>query len=217
MHRPSRCPADSSGGSPGAFDPMAAQPTNPCRIRPPASRSGHRPALARWLGWLGLLAFATLPLSAEVTKEYQLKAVFLYNFTKFIEWPPERFATVGSPIVIGVLGVNSYGGYLEKIVEGRTVQGRPILVRFLPTAAAVDAVHLLFVPAGEETLLPADGWQHTAIVTVGESPDLAARGGMIVFSQVADRLRFEINLAAAERNGLKISSQLLKLATVVRR
>ena len=196
---------------------MAAQPTAPCRSRPPSPRSGLRPVLARWLGWLGWLALGTLPLHAEVAKEYQLKAAFLYNFTKFIEWPPERFETAGSPMVIGVLGVNPFGDDLEKIVEGRTVNGRAIQVKFLPSAAEVGAVHLLFVPAGEETLLPASAWQHTAIVTVGESPDLAARGGMIIFTQVAGKLRFEINLVAAERNGLKISAQLLKLATVVRR
>ena len=189
----------------------------PSPIRPPAPRSGRGFVLTRWLGLLVLLAGGVLPLRAAVAKEYQLKAAFLYNFTKFIEWPRERFATEGSPIIIGVLGMNPFGEELSIIVKDRTVNGRPILVTFLPTAAEVGAVHLLFVPAGEETLLPAAAWSHVAIVTVGESPDLAARGGMIIFTQVGDKLRFEINLAAAERNGLKISAQLLKLATVVRR
>lgn len=170
-----------------------------------------------WRGGLVLLGLSALTLHAEVSKEYQLKAAFLYNFTKFVEWPAARFAEANSPIVIGVLGQNPFDGELDKIVSGRTVNGRAILVKLIHSADELAAVHLLFVPAGEETRLPAAAWTNAALVAVGESESFAALGGTITFTHEGDKLRFEINIAAAERDGLKISAQLQKLATVVRR
>lgn len=184
---------------------------------PPSRQLAHR--RRRWTWWSGLvlLGLSALTLHAEVSKEYQLKAAFLYNFTKFVEWPTARFANETSPIVIGMLGRNPFGGELEKITEGRTVNGRPIVVKSIATAEEVAAVHLLFVPGGEETRLPAAVWQSAAIVAVGESQSFAALGGTIMFTREGDKIRFEINIAAAERSRLKVSSQLQKLATVVRR
>lgn len=168
----------------------------------------------------GLLCLGGLPTrgaDADVSKEYQVKAAFLYNFTKFVEWPRERFADATSPIVIGVLGRNPFGDVLGKIVQGRTVNGRALQVRLIARADELAAVHLLFVPAGEEDRLPAAAWQNAAVVAVGESADFAAHGGTIIFTREADKVCFAINLASAGRAGLKISAQLLKLATDVRR
>ena len=187
---------------------------------------GHRawfPSAGRCGGWFvlcGLLCLAGHPTrgaDAEVRKEYQVKAAFLYNFTKFVEWPQARFANDTSPIVIGVLGRNPFGDELAKIVNGRTVNGHPILVKLIATADEVPAVHLLFVPAGEENRLLPAAWQSAAIVVVGESGAFATLGGTITFTREADKVRFAINLATAERAGLKISAQLLKLATAVHR
>jgi len=155
--------------------------------------------------------------NVEVPKEYQVKAAFLYNFTKFVEWPPASFADETSPIVIGVLGRNPFGDELEKIVKDRTVNHRTILVKLIHTADEVSTVQLLFVPVGEESRLPTAAWQHAAVVVVGESPHFAAAGGIITFLREADKVRFAINLESAERAGLKISAQLLKLATEVQR
>jgi YfiR/HmsC-like len=153
----------------------------------------------------------------SVSKEYQLKAAFLYNFTKFIEWPAARVANETSPIIIGVLGRNPLGDELEKIVQGRTVNGRAILVKLITTADEVPAVHLLYVPDGEESRLPPEAWRNAAIVAVGESERFAALGGTIAFTREGDKLRFAINLAAAERSRVRVSAQLLKLAIAVRR
>ncbi|HVS54614.1 MAG TPA: YfiR family protein [Opitutaceae bacterium] len=175
--------------------------------------------LAGLLGFFLLLLAGPTARAAEgaVSKEYQLKAAFLYNFTKFVEWPAARFAEANSPIVIGVLGQNPFGGELEKITEGRTVNGRAIVVKVITTAEEASTVHLLFVPRGEETRLPAAVWQSVPIVAVGESDSFAALGGTIMFTREADKIRFEINIAAAERSRLKISAQLQKLAIAVRR
>jgi hypothetical protein len=183
------------------------------------SRSCRR---AGWFVLGGLLCLGGHPArgaDAEVSKEYQVKAAFLYNFTKFVEWPAASFADETSPIVIGVLGQNPFGHELEKIVQGRTVNRRTISVIFIPTAAEMPArhVHLLFVPAGEETRLPATVWRDAAVVAVGESARFIALGGTIVFTREADKIHFVINLESAERAGLKISAQLLKLATAVHR
>ena len=187
--------------------------TMPC----PPPGWGHRlRGLPTALGLCCLLAARALwGAEGTVSKEQQLKAAFLYNFTKFIEWPPSRFADGNSPIVVGVLGRNSFSDELEKIVKDRTVNGRAITVRVVTEAAEVPAVHLLFIPAAEETRLPPAAWQQATVV--GESEALAARGSTITFVQAGGKVRFEINIAAAERSGVKISAQLQKLATAVRR
>lgn len=174
--------------------------------------------LQRALLALLLLAGGDTLHANAVSKEYHLKAAFLFNFLRFVEWPPERFAEDASPIVIGILGPNPFDAELEELVRGRQVNGRRIHVRAVSVDEARSA-HLIFVPAGEEGRF-ADALKtlrETAVVTVGESDRFAAQDGMIRFVRVADNLRFAINQAAAEAAGLRISSQLLKLATEVRR
>jgi hypothetical protein len=155
-------------------------------------------------------------LRAEVSKEQQLKAAFLYNFTKFIEWPARSFPDESSPIIIGLLDRNPFGDELDQVVKGRLVNGRAIVVRIVHTAEDAHAAHLLFVPEGEEgrlAVVPAGA----ALVIIGESRDATARGGVITFIHEGDKLRFEINIARAEQRGLRVSAQLQKLAAAVRR
>lgn len=181
--------------------------------------------VGRWSLWLVLaglwLADGRMVLGADssVSKEYQLKAAFLYNFTKFVEWPSHRFAETNSPIIIGVLGRNPFGEDLEKIVKDRKVNGRDIQVTNITAVAGVKTVHIVFISAGEE-----ERWgealaslRNTAVLTVGESASFARMGGMINFTLQADKVRFEINQEPADAAGLKFSAQLLKLATVVHR
>ena len=180
------------------------------RLRPARRRRAWRCA------WL-LLGLSALTLHADVSKEYQLKAAFLFNFTKFVEWPTARFADETSPIVIGVLGRNPFEDELVNIVKGRLVNGRAIAVKSVTAVDNLSSVHLLFVPSGEEPPRPAAAWQHTAVVTVGETGAFAALGGTITFKHEGDKVRFDINLVTAERDQLKFSAQLLKLAASVRR
>lgn len=180
----------------------------------------------RWarLGFLGLYCFAA-PSSwaadapATVSKEYQLKAAFLYNFTKFVEWPPSRFPTATSPIIIGIFRRNPFGDELQKIVKGRLVNHRAIVVKRVQSTEELLNVHLLFIPAGEENNLPDLPWRKASVVTVGESASFATppSDGTIAFNQEGDNVRFAINLVSAENSGLKISAQLLKLASEVHR
>lgn len=180
-----------------------------------------RSAARRLRGWASILLAALAgsgSLHAEISREYQLKAAFLFNFTKFVEWPARRFADERSPILIGVVGENPIGAALADLVTGRLVNGRPIAVAYPKNTGEMQRVHLLFVARGEEdrlTELQSSGT--TVVLTVGESDRFAELGGMINFVVADEKVRFEVNLATAEKHGIKISAQLVKLAARVRR
>lgn len=162
---------------------------------------------------------AALSAQPPVSKEYQLKAAFLYNFTKFVEWPAGSWLESHSPIVIGVFGGNPFGSFLEQTVHDRRINGREIIVRAVTSAEQARATHLLFVPksvSDEDLAELKSAVEGLAVLTVGESPAFARQGGMITFVLQEDKIRFAINASAAQRSGLKFSSQLQKLATVVK-
>ena len=183
-----------------------------------AARRGHlwRNAAAL-LG--GCLLAASGTCAAEVSKEYQIKAAFLYNFAKFVEWPAQSFAGADSPVVIGVLGQNPFGGELEQVVKDRKINGRSIVVKKLEAPEEATSAHIVFITAAEDARLPTlqaaikDG----AVLTVGESDAFAGSGGVIRFVLDADKIRFRINLTPAERAHLKIGGQLQQLAKQVDR
>jgi hypothetical protein len=148
--------------------------------------------------------------------EYQVKAAFLYNFAKFVEWPPGVLARHASMNVC-VLGEDPFGPLLNRTVEGKQVHDRPIRVARVADLADLSRCHVLFISTSERRelsrLLPAIAG--LSILTVGETESFVQEGGMIGFTAGENRVRFEINNEAAERAGLHISSQLLKLATRV--
>jgi hypothetical protein len=156
---------------------------------------------------------------ADVPKEYQIKAAFVYNFAKFVEWPPNRFASPTAPIVICVFGKNPFGSELDNIVKGRKINGRNILVRQLNSIEEARDAHIVFFSGAEDHRVAKllEALRGRGILTIGESSAFGSNSGMIQFLLDADKVRFEINTDAAEADGLKINAQLLKLATEVRR
>jgi hypothetical protein len=156
---------------------------------------------------------------STLLKESQIKAAFLYNFTKFVEWPAGTFRGAGAPIVIGVLGESSMVDELEAIVAERHVNGRAIEIRSVQGATATAGVQLLFVTAeaSDEFLALSGAMRGEPVLTIGESPDFAAGTGIIGFVQLGSKVRFEIDMVAAGRARLKVSGQLQKLATSIRR
>lgn len=167
---------------------------------------------------LVLIAFATTVSGAEIAKEYQIKAAFLYNFTKFVEWPSRCFAAPDAPFVIGVVGRDPFGDELKKLVRDRTVAGRAIVAVQLTAIEPATTIHLLFVANGEEKKIEPHlaTLRSAGVLTVGESERFTALGGIVTFIRREDQVRFKINAASAGGSGLKVSAQLLKLATLVR-
>jgi hypothetical protein len=152
----------------------------------------------------------------ETAPEYVVKAAFLYNFAKFVEWPAESFAGPASPIVFFVFGPDPFGDAL-KTLKGKTANGRPIIVRYAANLGEVERCHLLFVSASEKANLPnillnTKGW---SILTVGDMHGFAQDGGIINMVKEEGRVGIEINMEAAQRSRLKISSKLLALAKIV--
>lgn len=182
--------------------------------------------LTTWLPWPSP-ALAQAPAADEppAASEYAVKAEFLHRFAQFVTWPPEAFPPGGAapaaddaPLTVGVLGADPFGSVLDAAMAEARVGGRRFVVRRFRTLAELQPCHILFVPATEEPRLPEvlERLRGTPTLTVGETRRFARQGGVIGFRLVEDRLRFEINASAAERARLKVSSQLLRLATVVR-
>ena len=164
---------------------------------------------------LGLLLAAALSRAqAPPPSAYQLKAAFLYNFAKFIDWPPEAFAENKSPFIIGVLGDNPFGNVLDQTVAGKLINDRPITIQPFRAGDAVTNCHILFISSSEKKRLPEiiQTLRTTAVLTVGETERFIETGGMVNFVQEASKIRFQINDDAAKAARLKISSKLLSLA-----
>ena len=150
--------------------------------------------------------------------EYEVKAAFLYHFAHLVDWPAP--SAPGEPFVIAVVGYDPFGGTLDEMLAGKFVRGQPVRVQRFAGAAQLDGarMHILFVGRGDHEhlrrVLSALAGQ--PVLTVGESQRFAQRGGMIGFRVTAEgRVAFDINLRRAEQSGLRMSSQLLKLARIV--
>ena len=184
-----------------------------------SAKSALRCALAPLVAVLCFVSSAAFGADAAQTKEYQIKAAFVLNFAKFLEWPESRFASNEQPIAIGVVGQSPLTAELQAIVKGRKVRGRNVTVKNASTLDDVQGVHLLFVGAARSTELALikTAAESAAVLTIGESPEFEAAGGMITFLIEGDKVRFAINMGAAEQAHLKISAQLQQLATAVHR
>lgn len=153
--------------------------------------------------------------SPQTPDEYQVKALFLYNFAKFFEWPKTMRE---DPLCIGVVGRDPFGGTLEKIVKSQPPAAHSFLVRHYRTAAEARDCHIVFIPATDPRRIRAalDSLNGSSVVTVGESPGFCESGGILNFELVEGTVRFEINTDAVERTGLKASSKLLSVARKAR-
>jgi hypothetical protein len=161
-------------------------------------------------------AEAQQPESTDVQKERMVKAVFLYGFGRYVEWPAAAFATRTAPFVIGVLGDDQIGETLDEIAKKKTIQGRKIVVeRFASLEAFKEPCHILFVsgsPTNEQQSAVIAKMAGKPVFLVGETSGFADRGGTANFSTEGDRILFEINVDAARRSQLQVNSKLLSLA-----
>ncbi|MGH9397673.1 MAG: YfiR family protein [Terriglobia bacterium] len=171
--------------------------------------------VSAWLAAGALLWAASLAARVSAPGEYAVKAAYLYNFGRFVEWPPQ--ATTEGSFSICVLGMDPFGRVLDGIVAGHTIDGKKVVARRIARSEGAAGCRVIFISsseAGELTRVLA-ALANSAVLTVSDMPQFTQSGGMIGFVQQDNRIRFAVNLAAAQRVGLKLSAQLLKLAVNV--
>lgn len=169
---------------------------------------------------LTLLYATTTPLlfgQGESATEYQLKAAFLYNFAKFVEWPPAKTPRADSPLVIGVIGKDPFGSDLENTLQGKLVEQRPITIRRFNSLGDLAGCHILFIASSEQDRLGEilHAAREMSVLTVADGGEFTGQGVAIGFRLQGGMIRFLINPNAAERAGIRISSKLLRLAQIV--
>jgi hypothetical protein len=165
-------------------------------------------ALACLLGTMAVRAQPTEELEARV------KAGFLINFARYVEWPSNSFASTNSPIVIGVLGQEVVGRFLDEMAAGKTIEMHPIEIKHARRAAELTNCHIAFIatPERDRQRIAYSHLQGKPVLTVSDTDLIMATKGMVLLKKRQASMRFEINREVAEQSGLKISSKLLKLA-----
>ena len=187
------------------------------RAAKPSRRWGMPGAWAVPLAVLLLGGGPGLAAQTARASEYQLKAVFLFNFAQFVDWPADTFSDAATPVVIGVLGEDPFGSVLDQTVRDERLRGRPFQVRRYQSVDEIKTCHILFIrrsDAGrvEEILARL---KTRPILTVSDADAFAERGGMIRFVTDRNRIRLQINPEAVEAAHLTISSKLLRVAEVI--
>jgi len=164
---------------------------------------------------LTVLALLAWPMgAAAVEVESQIKAAYLYKFASYVDWPPAAFAQADMPVTIGVMGADEIASELAVIQNGRPPNSRAIEVKRVKPGESLSGVQMLFVGHDESARLKrlGDMVQSRPVLTVTDSAGALGYGSVINFVTVDDRIRFEVSLAQAEQNGLKISARLLGVA-----
>ena len=148
------------------------------------------------------------------SKEYQVKAAFLYSFSRFVDWPAEAFPEANTPFVIGVLGENPFGGYLAELVQGEKITNRPVVIQHFQRVEDIKSCHILFLGKSEATRMEQiiAELKKLSVLTVSEEDAARARPEMITLIMTNNKIRFKLNLEAARAAGLKISSKLIRTA-----
>lgn len=153
---------------------------------------------------------------AVPSRENQVKAIFLFNFTQFVEWPPGTFSSNEEPLVIGILGSDPFGPYLEETISGEKINGHSIIITRYDDIEDVDTCHILFINSektdiNEEMIRKLRGQN---ILTVSDSVDFLQQGGMIRFFNNEGKVKLEVNLESVKSANLVISSKLLRLMEI---
>jgi hypothetical protein len=166
-----------------------------------------------------LLGFPTTRAQNAKPTDYEVKAAYLYNFGRFVEWPAKAAEAQTDSFAICVLGQDPFGPVLNTALSKETIAGKSVVVKRLPAPDATMNCRVLFISSSEDNrlkqiLISLGG---ASVLTVSDLPQFTRRGGMVQFVIEGSRVRFEVNLATAERAGLTLSSELLKVATNVRR
>lgn len=190
-------------------------------LRPRLSRRTNRSGLRRTVWTLALLlagAIGPERMAGEVSREYQLKAVLLFNLAQFVEWPPAAFASPDTPLVIGVIGRDPFGTALDDAVRGEKIAKRPIVVNRCRSLEEAARCQILFFSSTESAVWEGilSRLKSRPILTVADREGFIKHGGIIyLYRNQDDKIRLHVNLEAAKARNLAISAKLLRVAEVV--
>ena len=182
--------------------------------------------MPRFLHWVLLMflvidiTFVTvLPLLGQsgAVSEYQVKASFLYNFAKFVEWPPSAFPDANTPIAICIFGDDPFGTTLDDLIRGKTIDSRTLAIRRIHKPEDSKGCQVLFVSLSEDKRLSEifASLKDSSVLTIGDTDEFADRGGAIQFLLEDAKVHFSINVDAIQRAHLTVSAKLLALAKIV--
>lgn len=186
----------------------------------------HRRLLPVMLAGIVALSCGVRPIGAQpddnesVSREYAIKAAYLYQFARYVQWPASAFSSDTSPVVIGVLGTDPFGTVLDEISRTKQIDGRAIVIRRFASLSDYTPCHILFVGASisaDQKIAAIQKLHRSPVLLVGEEPGFAEQGGTVNFYMEENRIRFEINAEVAKQQQLRISSKLLSLAKIVGR
>ena len=185
------------------------------------SKSGRFLLIISLLTIFTLYGFSAAALNTEAEKaaygEYTVKAAYLYNFAKFVEWPPEVLGDRSVPLSICILGQDPFGDAIDAIKD-KSVKGRKLVIRRYSGVEDLKVCHIIFISPSEKENLKGilEKIKDMHVLTVSDMEGFADRGGMINLNKVQKKIRLEINLDAAQHSGLKMSSKLLKIAKIIK-
>ncbi len=164
------------------------------------------------------IVFCIRPIHAQTntaSKEYKIKAVFLFNFTQFVEWRPTAFSSANAPFVIGILGDDPFGGSIDEIVNNEKVSGHPIVVQRYHDAKETRNCHILFINSVDAEHMKEDiASAGNNTLTVGDAGSFVKMGGMIRFFTENNKIRLQVNPDAARAADLNISAKLLRVSDI---
>jgi YfiR/HmsC-like len=162
---------------------------------------------------------ACLPAQNLKPTDYDVKAAYLYNFGHFVDWPPNAAMTKNDSFMVCVLGQDPFGPVLDATLAGESIAGKRVTAKRISTPQESANCQILFLSSAEDAQLHKiiEALNEQPVLTVSDMPQFSQRGGMIQFVLEGKKVRFEVNLTAAQRAGLTLSSELLKVATTVRR
>jgi hypothetical protein len=169
---------------------------------------------------VALLFALALPCRADgPTREYQVKAAFIYNFTQFVQWPQNAFGSQNSPLVVAVVGDDPFDGALRDIMAQKTAYGHPITVLNFSSAGDIQKCHILFVPSSQDSSVKDifARLDKQPVLVVGETDEFMADGGAIELFLEDGKMRFGIDPDVLDADGLRASAKLMKLARIYRR
>jgi len=179
-----------------------------------------RLTMGLWSKMLLFLLFAIQSLYAQdkPALEYQVKAAFLYNFTRFINWPPTAFTAPDAPFVIGIVGNDPFGTYIEEIVAGEKVGDRKIIVQHYQDVKEIGNCQIIFIHLSESSKVKEilTALESHNILAVSDIDNFAKLGGQVRFFKESNKVKIQINMEAAKRSQLEISSKLLRIAKILK-